>query len=253
MSSNISKTRPNTTLEASILSQFYLKCPKGFSGHRSLSLCICQCCFWILCVCLHLVIRTLRSTWAWSQTTAQNVVALLVDEGSQVILCFASRLETRVCTRLKGLLAASFRARTHTHAILVQPAPKYHTKGCSHSSADSPGARTLVLQHLSHFELRIPGVNSANTLFARDTLALSHLWQDCVMLVSRILGQDLCQMQTAQNRWCWGTGGRCSTEEYFGQVLLTSPCIKIAQSPSSDQTSRQLEVCVSASAWRRTG
>ena len=26
-----------------------------------------------------------------------------------------------------------------------QPAPKYHTKGCSHSSADSPGARTLVL------------------------------------------------------------------------------------------------------------
>ena len=25
-----------------------------------------------------------------------------------------------------------------------QPAPKYHTKGCSHSSADSPGARTLV-------------------------------------------------------------------------------------------------------------
>ena len=29
---------------------------------------------------------------------------------------------------------------THTD----QPAPKYHTKGCSRSSADSPGARTLV-------------------------------------------------------------------------------------------------------------
>ena len=26
----------------------------------------------------------------------------------------------------------------------IQPAPKYHTKGCSRSSADSPGARTLV-------------------------------------------------------------------------------------------------------------
>ena len=26
----------------------------------------------------------------------------------------------------------------------TQPAPKYHTKGCSHSSADSRGARTLV-------------------------------------------------------------------------------------------------------------
>ena len=25
-----------------------------------------------------------------------------------------------------------------------QPAPKYHTKGCSRSSVDSPGARTLV-------------------------------------------------------------------------------------------------------------
>ena len=25
-----------------------------------------------------------------------------------------------------------------------QPAPKYHTKGCSRSSGDSPGARTLV-------------------------------------------------------------------------------------------------------------
>ena len=28
--------------------------------------------------------------------------------------------------------------------VTVQPAPKYHTKGCSHSLADSAGARTLV-------------------------------------------------------------------------------------------------------------
>ena len=28
--------------------------------------------------------------------------------------------------------------------IQTQPAPKYHTKGCSRSSAESPGARTLV-------------------------------------------------------------------------------------------------------------
>ena len=28
--------------------------------------------------------------------------------------------------------------------FFFQPAPKYHTKGCSHTSADSPGARTLV-------------------------------------------------------------------------------------------------------------
>ena len=32
-----------------------------------------------------------------------------------------------------------------------QPAPKYHTKGCSHSSADSPGARTLVFAAFESF------------------------------------------------------------------------------------------------------
>ena len=32
-----------------------------------------------------------------------------------------------------------------------QPAPKYHTKGCSRSFADSPGARTLVFAALAPF------------------------------------------------------------------------------------------------------
>ena len=32
-----------------------------------------------------------------------------------------------------------------------QPAPKYHTKGCSRSSADSPGARTLVFAAFEQF------------------------------------------------------------------------------------------------------
>ena len=35
--------------------------------------------------------------------------------------------------------------------ICDQPAPKYHTKGCSHSSADSPGARTLVFAAFEPF------------------------------------------------------------------------------------------------------
>ena len=34
---------------------------------------------------------------------------------------------------------------------ISQPAPKYHTKGCSHSSADSPGARTLVFAAFEPF------------------------------------------------------------------------------------------------------
>ena len=33
---------------------------------------------------------------------------------------------------------------TQKNSLQNQPAPKYHTKGCSHSSADSLGARTLV-------------------------------------------------------------------------------------------------------------
>ena len=34
---------------------------------------------------------------------------------------------------------------------LHQPAPKYHTKGCSRSSGDSPGARTLVFAAFQQF------------------------------------------------------------------------------------------------------
>ena len=34
---------------------------------------------------------------------------------------------------------------------LFQPTPKYHTKGCSHSSADSPGARALVFAAFEPF------------------------------------------------------------------------------------------------------
>ena len=33
----------------------------------------------------------------------------------------------------------------------IQPAPKYHTEGCLHSFADSPGARTLVLAAFEPF------------------------------------------------------------------------------------------------------
>ena len=37
-----------------------------------------------------------------------------------------------------------FRHKKTSTKINFQPAPKYHTKGCSRSSADSPGVRTLV-------------------------------------------------------------------------------------------------------------
>ena len=54
-----------------------------------------------------------------------------------------------------------------------QPAPKYHTKGCSHSSVDSPGARTLFFCSIwAISRCGLSGVNSANALWC-DTLALS--------------------------------------------------------------------------------
>ena len=47
-----------------------------------------------------------------------------------------------------------------------QPAPKYHTKGCSHLSVDSPRARTLVFAAGEPFL----AANFGNTLLC-DTLA----------------------------------------------------------------------------------
>ena len=58
----------------------------------------------------------------------------------------------------------------------IQPAPKYHTKGCSHSSADNPGVRTLAFAAFEPFVVVNFGVNSANTLLC-DALALSQQFQ----------------------------------------------------------------------------
>ena len=58
------------------------------------------------------------------------------------------------CTAVAAQLRMRMRIRTeHSLANFSshQPAPKYHTKGCSHSSADSPGARTLVFAAFEPF------------------------------------------------------------------------------------------------------
>ena len=46
-----------------------------------------------------------------------------------------------------------------------QPAPKYHTKGCSRSSADSPGARTLVFAAFEPFHSSEFRASTARTPF----------------------------------------------------------------------------------------
>ena len=42
-------------------------------------------------------------------------------------------------------------AKRYSETCHYQPAPKYHTKGCSRSSVDSPGARTLVFEAFEPF------------------------------------------------------------------------------------------------------
>ena len=53
--------------------------------------------------------------------------------------CLAQGLNSRISAKSIGEGASS------------QPAPKYHTKGCSRSFADSPGARTLVFAAFEPF------------------------------------------------------------------------------------------------------
>ena len=47
----------------------------------------------------------------------------------------------------------------------VQPAPKFHTKGCSRSSVDSPGARTLVFAAFEPFSSHECRASLARTPF----------------------------------------------------------------------------------------
>ena len=54
-------------------------------------------------------------------------------------------------------------------AIFFQPAPKYHTKGCSRSSADSPGAWTLVFAAFEPFPGR-PRFGSVRLRFGDGTV-----------------------------------------------------------------------------------
>ena len=49
-------------------------------------------------------------------------------------------------------LSRTLKSRRSTiNTKMFQPAPKYHTKGCSRSFADSPGARTLVFAAFEPF------------------------------------------------------------------------------------------------------
>ena len=52
-------------------------------------------------------------------------------------------------TKIKAILVCNVSAPMVY--IKYQPAPKYHTKGCSRSFADSPGARTLVFAAFGPF------------------------------------------------------------------------------------------------------
>ena len=60
--------------------------------------------------------------------------------------------------------------------VEIQPAPKYHTKGCSRSSVDSPGARTLVFAAFEPFSSHEFRASIARTPFCAisgDCLGIS--------------------------------------------------------------------------------
>ena len=65
----------------------------------------------------------------------------------------------------------------------LSPAPKYHTKGCSRSSVDSPGARTLVFAAFEPFSSCGFWASIArNTPFVRYFGALTQfsLFRECL-------------------------------------------------------------------------
>ena len=71
-------------------------------------------------------------------------------------------------------------ARTPPIVLLLQPAPKYHTKGCSRSSGDSPGARTLVFPAFETFSSCEFRASIARTPFCaillRSPANLAKIW-----------------------------------------------------------------------------
>ena len=73
-----------------------------------------------------------------------------------------SRCESPVPLSTKALSPPS---RFCTVILFFQPAPKYHTKGCSRSFADSPGARTLVFAVFEPFHSCEFRASIARTLF----------------------------------------------------------------------------------------
>ena len=73
------------------------------------------------------------------------------------LLCLCVFSEGREWNRQKGptmvwhATDATNPVRCQMMKHFSQLAPEYPTKGCSHWFVDSPGSRTLVLQHLCHF------------------------------------------------------------------------------------------------------
>ena len=76
-----------------------------------------------------------------------NSIIVIVEQSFYFYCARQSLASTLSACRV----AASSYCHPGRHANVVQPAPNYHTTGCSRSSADSPGARTLVFAALEPF------------------------------------------------------------------------------------------------------
>ena len=81
--------------------------------------------------------------------------------------------ENALCLRVNSRFVyflSSLRARNGKNINL--PAPKYHTKGCSRSSVDSPGAQTLVFAAFEPLSSHEFWASIARTPFVRHFGAL---------------------------------------------------------------------------------
>ena len=87
--------------------------------------------------------------------------------------------------------------------LFYQPAPEYHTKGCSRSSADSPGARTLVFAAFEPFS----SCEFRASILARTPFC-AILWRSPILCFS------------ARERGSWSS--RCQ-EGRGGRLLLKIP------------------------------
>ena len=143
--------------------------------------------------------RVLQLQWGMGETLQTPVGARPTSGGSQkeTNLKWGKNDLARLfwCLFLKGLIGGPLK-------IFSQPW-KYHTKGCSRSSVDSPGARTLVFAAFELFSRCKCQVSIARTPFCAILWrSPKYRWSLQLLAFSQKTKQSIWETQIfAENRW----------------------------------------------------